>query len=649
MRNVIFLLLTLALPVAGHAAVTGYEMQATLSTEEGQLTGALVIRWTNRTNRELDRIPIKFSNSSGAGEIVDARVDGRDASLDAMDEDGFEVVLASPLSPGATAELSLGFTSDRRKAGDNLPYTSFTGPWFPMAPAIWDGKLQPEEDELVNFRVELRFPTQFELACSGKILTESEQAGQRIYVTEAEGVSGYGLAYAEDFAVLEAESAGVRIRSFYQEGDIKWGQKLLDYAVDIVASYREEIGFYPQPLIDILPGYPQPWGGYPVTPNVVTIHRGLDRKGDEAEDFARWIMAHEIGHQYWGFGTVLEDPRYTRWFGLSMGIFTDRLYSRARGIDRRQHDDFRWRYLGGVMAGVDTTILQEIEEVERIEWDWNNIVAHGKSFAVLEMLEYVVGEQIFLEIFRETLRRYRGRVVTAEIFQRLCEEVSGRELDWFFHQWYRSNAVLDYRVGDMKSWEEDGERVVEVSILRKGDAVMPLEIALVTAQGETIRRRISGWPLRSTVTFRTSSSPGQVVLDPDRRLALLARAHHQYDPVERAALTLIGLGRSGEAVDWLERIESEGRNETYYWYLLGVGRIYAGDFEHAEEALLRVEPLGGRPGWQRDAARALMRLGNLRDLQGRREEALSIYRRCSELEDTRDSCGEYLEAPYERH
>ena len=76
------------------------------------------------------------------------------------------------------------------------------------------------------------------------------------------------------------------------------------------------------------------------------------------------------------------------------------------------------------------------------------------------------------------------------------------------------------------------------------------------------------------------------------------------------------MGRSGEARDLLEGLGDIAANETYYWYLLGVLRIYTGD--------------------------------NLRDLQGRRAEALEIYARCAELDATRDQVAEYLESPYER-
>ena len=648
LRCLVSLALAALSHATAHAAVTHYEVTATLSADEGQLEGSAVVRWTNRTPRALEALPLSFSNKNAMGRVGDLRVDGESAEIRDRDEDGFRLVLPSPLAAGATSTIRLSFTSDRRERHSQMPYTSFEDAWFPLLPAIRDGELDAEREELADFEVELVYPSRLQLAASGRELSQTEEGGLVTLKTAARGVSGYGIAYGEGFRVKEAESAGVRIRSFFQADDAKWGERLLEYAVDIVDYYRSEIGFYPQPKLDIFPGYSQPWGGYPVTPNVVTIHRGLDRRGDQAASFASWIMAHEIAHQYWGFGTVLDDARYTRWFGLSMGIFTDRLYSRAKGHSSRWHDDFRWRYLGGVLAGVDTTVLQEIEQVERIEWDWNNIVAHGKSFAVLEMLEYVVGDAVFLEIFRTTLERHRGQVVTVEIFQELCEEISGRELGWFFHQWYRTNAVLDYRVGDTKAWREGGENVVEVTVLRRGEATMPLDVALVTEEGETLRRRIGGWPTHSVVTFRTPSTPREVVLDPDRRLALLSRALRTYEPIEMAARTLLRLERSEEAVALLEDSEGLGREESYYWYLLGVARTQAGDFPGAEEALLRVESFEDRPGGERDAARALLRLGQLRDLQGRRDDAIAIYTRCQQLEDTREACGEYLESAYER-
>jgi len=476
-------------------------------------------------------------------------------------------------------------------------------------------------------------------------VSQDQAGGETVYRTQAADVPGYGFAYADDLRMLETEAAGVHIRSFYFEDDAKWGHKLLEIAADVLTFYRETIGFYPQPVLSILPGYSQPYGGYPVAPNVVTVHRGLDQK---PEDFARWITAHEIGHEYWGFGYILEDQRYPRWLGLSMGIYTDRLYSRARGLDPALHEDFRLRYLGGALAGVDTTIMQEVETLREAGFDWNNVIAHGKSFAVLEMLENTLGEQAFLQVFRETLRRYKGRLVTLEAFQGLCEEIAGQDLAWFFHQWYETDAALDYRIGEVEAVWDGDELVTSVEVLRDGEAVMPLEVALETADGEWLRESIPGWSRRATVSFRTRAGLQRVVLDPEERLPLLSRATSQYRAVQRAGLTLLSLGRPADAAAFLERSEAVGAEEPYYWYLLGVCRLYAADLPGAEEALGRVETLEGRPGWERHRARARLRLGNLRDLQGRREEAKQIYARCLEHEATKQDAERLLETRYER-
>ena len=84
-----------------------------------------------------------------------------------------------------------------------------------------------------------------------------------------------------------------------------WGKKYRQVTEAELRRYQDyldahgEIGFYPQPLLYILPGYPnRPAGGYPVCPNCIIIHRNLDILKEKASEFARWITAHKIGHQY---------------------------------------------------------------------------------------------------------------------------------------------------------------------------------------------------------------------------------------------------------------------------------------------------------------------------------------------------------------
>ena len=70
----------------------------------------------------------------------------------------------------------------------------------------------------------------------------------------------------------------------------------------------------------------------------------------------------------------------------------------------------------------------------------------------------------------------------------------------FFHQWYRTSNVLDYRLGETRMWREGETFVMEASLLRQGEAVMPIEVELETASGELIRQRVSGWPAAASAT-----------------------------------------------------------------------------------------------------------------------------------------------------
>jgi len=140
--------------------------------------------------------------------------------------------------------------------------------------------------------------------------------------------------------------------------------------------------------LSIIPGCSKPYGGWSICPNISGIHRGIDLMKGKAETHAHWIMAHEIGHQYWGFNYVLEPTDYPMWFGISMGIYTDRMYSLKNNIDLNYSTYFSESYLKSISKGYNTTIMQTVDTLNKQKFDWNNAILHDKSYSVLRMLAY---------------------------------------------------------------------------------------------------------------------------------------------------------------------------------------------------------------------------------------------------------------------
>ena len=259
----------------------------------------------------------------------------------------------------------------------------------------------------------------------------------------------------------------------------------LEYSKNIIEFYKDTLGFYPQPVLTIIPGYPNPYGGWPVCPNIVGIHRGIDLKKEKAETHAHWIMSHEIGHQYWGYNYVLEPLDYPQWFGIGMGIYTDRLYTLQNIPDFNHSKSFSVSYLQAMKKGYNTTIMQTVDTLNKQGFNWNNSIKHDKSFSVLQMLAYELGENKFFEIIKYCLENYKGINVTLEMFQSDCEAISKRDLNEFFQTWFFTNDYLEYQIDSVTTTFNSNQYENEIVINKIGNAsISHVEIEVVLESGE---------------------------------------------------------------------------------------------------------------------------------------------------------------------
>jgi hypothetical protein len=112
-------------------------------------------------------------------------------------------------------------------------------------------------------------------------------------------------------------------------------------------------------------------------------------------------------------------------------------------------------------------------------------------------------------------------------FKKVCEEVSGMDLDWFFQQWLHETKTVDYRLGGVKKMRmANGEWHTEVEIVRKDDGIRPVEVELTLANNEKIRQRWDGKANKGTLTFSTATEPRRAVLDPDDQILDKSRIGH---------------------------------------------------------------------------------------------------------------------------
>jgi aminopeptidase N len=381
-----------------------YSIQLKFNPETSRLEGTETIRFRNDTRRPMGRIALRWF-----GDVLRVRSDGAVAERTTGKQSVALFDLPKDVGPGGQVELSIEFGASWELDPQNgSAITSF------LSPRLWWGF-----GTLDDYEVKLSVPQGYTVATSGRY-----DAAQDVY--KATGVRMFGLFVGKGYESAEADAGDVHVRAVFTKQGRPCAELLLKTAADAIGFYRERFGLYPQRSLAIVPGGDYPAGGYPSASGLVVVH-GQHRMGERPQGFWRWITAHEIGHMYWGDYVLAQGSNALPWLMIGLGIHADREYRRARGIT--DAGALEANYVSGVMEGRDTTMDITGEQESAIQWDFNNIVEHGKSAAMLNALESVIGSETFERLYRRCLQEYAGRQLGWREFQRVAEIESGQDLN----------------------------------------------------------------------------------------------------------------------------------------------------------------------------------------------------------------------------
>jgi aminopeptidase N len=103
------------------------------------------------------------------------------------------------------------------------------------------------------------------------------------------------------------------------------------------------------------------------------------------------------------------------------------------------------------------------------------------SIMLLLLRNKVLGSEVFDSAFREYTRRWAYKHPQPADFFRTIEEVSGRDLAWFWRGFFYTTSALDQSVETVDQKTADGPTSVTLRSL--GAAVMPVELEVAFADG----------------------------------------------------------------------------------------------------------------------------------------------------------------------
>src|SRR3989338_6474378 len=180
---------------------------------------------------------IKINSVSSSGQSLKYQIEGEDQTI-------LKVELEKEVVVGSSAVLELEYQVEIPHAygrfGRNKNITSLLR-WYPMLSVLdkegWHNYPfypyhQPYFSDAANYSVRLTVPREQIVIHSGVLKNQSENAdGTKTLFLESElPLRDFGLALSPDYKVQSLDAGGIKINSYYLEGDDFYAQKAEEYA-----------------------------------------------------------------------------------------------------------------------------------------------------------------------------------------------------------------------------------------------------------------------------------------------------------------------------------------------------------------------------------------------------------------------------------
>jgi hypothetical protein len=292
---------------------------------------------------------------------------------------------------------------------------------------------------------------------------------------------------------------GVLAQAYYRPSSADTWKDAAKMSRYSILEYSTRWLSYPYPQISAVEG-PVSGMEYPMV--------AMEAKGDSGPDLYN-VLTHEIGHMWYPMVVGSDERRYA-WmdegFNTFINTFSEEAYWNRNDAAVRQRE----RQL---VTGIDQmpTAQPILTPANRYRTSDNLLsLAYVKpSIELLTLRSKVLGAQVFDSAFREYTRRWAFKHPQPADFFRTMEEVSGRDLAWFWRSFFYTTAALDQSVESVK---QDSAGTSQITLVNLGDAVMPVELELGYEDGTTemVKLPVEIWYEGNRYVYDVK--PGKVVV-----------------------------------------------------------------------------------------------------------------------------------------
>ncbi len=420
------------------------------------------------------------------------------------DQTVMRILFPEPVKPGEAVHLQLTFLSKIPRTIERSGYyqsSYFIAQWFPK-PGVyeegvgWNCHEYHDHSEFyadfAHFTVHITVPENFVVGSSGKELkvVSDPESKTATHTYQQNKIHDFAWMTAPHYLKIERDFKAVDQVSVEEYEEVARALQLpveeiklpnVKMFLLIAPEHEKQIDRHFKALEAALKYYGLWYGPYPY--ETITMVDPPFRTGSGGMEYPTFftggtsilashdvlspegVIIHEFGHGYW-YGMVANNEFEEAWLDEGINTYSTGKVAAAAygpgeiplGINRiplnglfklPRYYDYHLNRIAGLM-------VVKMDPITTYSWQFYNSMSYGgnvymRAATCLETLERLVGNDTMLRILRRFQMRYRFRHPKTQDFIDVVNEITQRDFNWFFEEFFFGTHDFDYSVSSLTS------------------------------------------------------------------------------------------------------------------------------------------------------------------------------------------------------
>jgi len=468
-----------------------------------------------------------------------------------------DLPLAKPIAPGAFVQFKIAFQTKfpetQARSGWKRDFV-LGGQWFPKVGVWWHDAWNCHQYHNTTeffadfgvYDVKLTLP-QYEVAGASGVLVDEKNNPDNTKTMTYHGDDIHDFAwtasprYKVRESVYQSQMGPIKLRFLMQPAHWSQAERHDKITRETLDHFEKWYGPYPYKTLTVVDPEPDSAAGGMEYPTFITGDSSWFMP--DGLHLPEIVVEHEFGHQYW-YGMVATNEFEDAWMDEGINSYTE-----VKVLDSILGKTTSILNLAGATMGereeqrLSYISVADDDPMAEKAYDYYNSnsyggVTYGKTASVLLTLEGIVGEDTMAKAMHAYFMKYRFTHPVKEDFLKTIEEVSGKDLRWYFNQAVYGTKVMDYEVLNVDSfpvnWYEEKKDKKDskkdakddtlyqcnVSLHRKGDFAMPVEVEIRFDNGEKVREHWDGQSRWTRFSYQKKAKVVSAEIDPDHTVQI---------------------------------------------------------------------------------------------------------------------------------